>query len=412
MATETSVTTGKTGPELSELPRKPSEPAANVPLYAVSSNNPRTLVGADQFLLLYDRVPRRSIGCWARELLDAADRLLSEPTSSPNHLAAVVACSNTVSLIELYVGLPDRAEETCYATLRWLAESLAAASPLEQLALALQPWVNLGRLRAIRQQADVALRAFALLHAFMRGEEVVLGPVTLPSGEPSARSANASLTDATYAVYVIDSIRTLLLSHRHEQVLSFITSCSAPAAVRNANFLWEGQLISLAALGREAELQRHACARLRNARAWETVVLRLRLADSLARCDHPDSPRMLLPTAAFCQDLATSRRMPHVALLHACHYGLQQLRRLGLIKQALDLARAALGCAQWLGDEPFTVEFLCAIVELDPASHREVAALETLRNESQYRRVRAKSDAPRTDLDRLSLALRRCLCMH
>jgi hypothetical protein len=121
---------------------------------------------------------------------------------------------NNASLLFALAGDDVFAEEICIRQMDWLAGLQAKGGVAEVASLAMQPWVNLGRLYRQRRQWDRALAQFADI--FDPDPDGVLHFGAFAVHAWDVRHEDAAL------LYAVDSLRTLAMAGRHEHGLRFI----------------------------------------------------------------------------------------------------------------------------------------------------------------------------------------------
>src|SRR5262249_31470723 len=141
----------------------------------------------------------------------------------PQDYQGLAACMNLGALIEVLRGNRPNAQWICDAQLRWVARLAARSASASVLELALQPWVNYGRLLRLEGDYSAALRHFALAPAQRNKEPVALGPCYI-SREAWDHIVKADLTVPNFLwnVYVLESLKTYFMQMDFTSALMFI----------------------------------------------------------------------------------------------------------------------------------------------------------------------------------------------
>jgi hypothetical protein len=164
------------------------------------------------------RVPRAPLRDWAAKLLTQLAALGSEPVAWPYFAGGV----NNAALIEVFRGDLQNAQEMCEIQLRWISRLLHAHGVLAAGNLAVQPWVNLGRLCRIRGDDEGALQRFALLVDTLAGVPLRIGPVTFDAAAWRELVHTKVMLPELRAVYVVESVKTYLAARDNTGAAEFL----------------------------------------------------------------------------------------------------------------------------------------------------------------------------------------------
>ena len=314
----------------------------------------------DQLVMMHERVVRRPLGFWAEELRAELEAWSRQDPSTLGTRTALMRIANATALIEAHEGQNKGARKTCWATLHWLGSHAAAEAQNDSDAssLALQPWVNLGRLHSLEGRLEAALTHFGRLLPYLRDEMVRLGPVGIGGGHFRADTATCRrVTGIVRASYVLDSLKALLRAREYGRLLTFGKEVEAYRWSTVEVFLREAQLVAMARLGDETVLAL-ASEYERESSSWERLVYRLRRAQALAAFGHVDrAADVAMSLAPVAIALCESARLNLTALLLA-QQAAHLLEDIGHSEQASGISIAALSAARRLHDEPSEIELL------------------------------------------------------
>ena len=189
------------------------------------------------------RVLRRPLGEWLRHLVPIL-RSCTDATPCIDTMYEASAALNNAALIFVHAGLPGTAEELCHSQLAWVA-SLRAVLPEAELAvLAMQPWVNLGRLSRRAGNYECALRYFRELGTCRVGAKVKFGDWEAP--------VSRILYEAAEPIYVYESMRTYQQAHDLDHAIAFAHALDKPL-LRSTAMLQTELLIQIHLQRREHE---------------------------------------------------------------------------------------------------------------------------------------------------------------
>lgn len=194
------------------------------------------------FLLIQDRPVNVPLQEWAARLLRTLPTLLEDRLCNS---ARIAMCLNQAALIEALRGNTVNAEAICDAHLGWV-EKLASKHDCRIYHLAIQPWVNKGRLRRLEKKLDHALRHFSLIRDCMIERSLHLGPCTItPVTWRRIIEDNPAILTTLWNIYVVDSLNSYFTCQDFEGALNFVRCERDNALYPETELLLEGELIGL-----------------------------------------------------------------------------------------------------------------------------------------------------------------------
>ncbi|HUO89208.1 MAG TPA: hypothetical protein VMU08_08535 [Rhizomicrobium sp.] len=150
----------------------------------------------------------------------------AHPSADPRHTYEVCALANNASLLFALAGESDFAETVCEKQLAWLHRRMLAGGGAAAASLAIQPWVNIGRLYRQRGESARALAQFAAIFPAPDGAPLAFGPFRLEQED--------ILFEDVELLYVVDALRTFHAARDYERGLRFarklrprLSSCAA-----------------------------------------------------------------------------------------------------------------------------------------------------------------------------------------
>jgi hypothetical protein len=198
------------------------------------------------FLLIKDRLSRPPLQNWAKSI---RCRLEEELTRGGRDLLRVASLLNLAALVEVLRGDTPTARAICDAELVWLASLASQCSERGAIStLALQPWINIGRLCRIEGRMEEALHHFALVLRRAAPEPLALGPYCITNEDWEALLTSDTLENL-WNVYVVDSLKTYFKFRQFDAALGFIARLRDARLYCWDNVLLEGEIISHAGLG-------------------------------------------------------------------------------------------------------------------------------------------------------------------
>jgi hypothetical protein len=304
-----------------------------------------------------DRIPREPLAPWATRLLDALGRATATIRTACHLADKLGHIGNNVGLIAAQRGDTQRAWSVTQRQFWWHGRLARRSSNAAITAYAIQPWVNLGRMEALSGRPQEALARFAGLSAFEVANRLEMGCMRVVGSDWSAIAASrGEFVQFLDAVYVIDSLKAILLNHCFELVHPFMASGGAKGTLR-----WmcdEACVVADTRMGDYRAAISRAGTAAREATRWNRAVLRLRLAEAHACAGEVDRAREILSQIAGVvrqvspEVKAKPELLPITArLAGACHEA-------GLADDACAVARDVLQGARTANDEMIQIEML------------------------------------------------------
>ncbi|MFI6819156.1 hypothetical protein ACIBG7_42655 [Nonomuraea sp. NPDC050328] len=343
---------------------------------AVAARPGQSLAG--DFLIDHDRPPRRALDRWATELSgELAAPGAASPLSTEGR-GAKAARMNLAALVVAYAGDLETAERLCRLQLEWLARLASESGDASLLGDALQPWINLGRLRVLRGDVDGARPHFLLAEHLRDLRPVRLGPCNLPADAwPLVVAADPSIPEVLWNVYAIDQLKAYLRAGDPGGAPGFVSRLRRLAPPDVHRFIDEGEILALLRGGyAERALEKTADADPATT-ADEMAFLLHRVAALVALGQDGPARQLAVGLTAI-----VTREEPLYATPPTF---LRQLKRLALLLEALDAEGYALAVhARGLDvcdsyeDEPLHLEFIEGALRLAPG-HRASAGWRSAR---------------------------------
>lgn len=193
------------------------------------------------FLLIEDRPIRLPLQTWARSIRTCLDKELAR---EGNDLCQIVSLLNLTALIEASRGNVAGARNICEAELNWLSTVAARATdrgPI--LALALQPWINLGRLLRLEGRTEQSLRYFSALAQPPAVSPLFLGPCAI-SAEDWKRLPLSGVADNLPNIYFVESLKSYFWARDFRCALIFIAQLDAAEMRISPRFVREAKIIA------------------------------------------------------------------------------------------------------------------------------------------------------------------------
>ena len=164
------------------------------------------------------RVLRKPIKEWGCQLL-AVIRSCSGKRPEIDTIVRGCTALNNAALLFAHAGRPEVAEGICQSQLDWLGRLRGELSETELSVMAIQPWVNLGRLYRRLCDYDRALPYFHALDA-RHGATVRIGLWDVPLSD--------AFREAAEPIYVYENLRTHLQSGDLGRAINFANGFDGP----------------------------------------------------------------------------------------------------------------------------------------------------------------------------------------
>jgi hypothetical protein len=340
-------------------------------------------------LLPQDRIPRRPLPAWSAEL-----RVILEQAAvarRPLERCSLMAgAANNAALIASYVGDVATARELCELQACWQVRTARRAHAPSLSGLAVQPWVNLGRLDVLEGDWSTALARFQDLRQYQRGRPMILGATCIASDAwRSLHTTEEAFEEFLELVFVMDSLRALFLTKQYYAAVEMARALEATASERMQPFVQEGRIVAASMTGDHDTAIHVARAAAGRMSAWWRAAFQLRLIEATARAGHLDRARAsataLARTLAGITPAIWRRAQPLQTLLRVAVV----CAELDLDEAAVDAARAAVAGARALDDEGVEIEALRVIAGSGHADSEDARAeLARLEATTWYRKYR------------------------
>lgn len=327
----------------------------------------RSLASRD-FLRHHERLLRPALDTWALELHQELDGLNVKSATDPSQLDAISACMNKASFVVASTGHLASALHMCESQLTWVAQRSQACSDAGILNHAIQPWINIGRLHALRGDRKSALPHFRLAERFSHQEPAVLGPCHLTADTwPAVIEAAPEVPHVLWNVYTLETIKGCLRVGDPAGALATISYLRRVVPARWHRFINEGEVLGLLHHGKaEQAVARAICADPGS--AYDEAAFRLHEITGMILLGHSlQALRRAVGLVAFLTQVQPQPHSKDATTL------LRQLKQLSLLMEALDEPRYALAanlrgleiCADH-DDQPLRFAFLATALRLAP----------------------------------------------
>jgi len=344
---------------------------------------------ATAILMPQERLPREPLRPWAERLVDALETGRRTIRNVRWMASELGSRGNQAGLVAAHRGEMEAAWRLTERQLWWHGRMARRSSDPFVTGYAIQPWVNLGRLESLAGRWREALARFAGLATYDVADRLELGCVRVGGKAWSALTpSREKFLQFLEAVYVSDSLKTMLLNRRFELVHPF-----AARYVGGGGLRWMCEEACVVAECRAGDFGA-AVARARvgagETRGWHRAVLRLRMAEAHACAGEIDrAGEILAQMAGVVRQLSPGQKanpelMPITArLAGACHEA-------GLAAEACGVARDVLEGARTANDEMIQIEMLRLLAAAAPDEEREgwIEAARAAEDATEYARFR------------------------
>ncbi|GAB4556641.1 MAG: hypothetical protein Tsb0020_00040 [Haliangiales bacterium] len=320
-------------------------------------------------LLEVGRVNRQPLRQWAEDLIS---KLATTNNADSETWLDVTGCMNNAALIEVFRGELQSARKVCDLQLSWVAGLVRTYGPMAACDLALQPWVNIGRLLRITGDYDAALSHFTMLLDTGTEQDLQLGPVAIDASTWQEVARAKKLDNFLEAVYVVDSAKTYFAAKDFQGALDFLRSAAPFINQGVAPMRAEAEVIALANLERYQD-----ALAIMNLDEWQqdnyTKLVRVTYrVGIMAAAGYIEQAEKLLQQlvgrvlAAKFDDALDPR------VLRYLHYLCVLAVDLGRSDLAVCIAQKGLSTARKISDVPLILTFLDLLIETEAAGKREV----------------------------------------
>ncbi|MEU6866676.1 hypothetical protein ABZ924_26015 [Streptomyces sp. NPDC046876] len=347
------------------------------------------------FMTDCERQLRTPLDVWAGDLSSGLESIGRDGWNR-SHVKSAAAHMNLAALVLANAGDLGSAERLCRTQLAWLARLASESGDVSVLGSAVQPWINLGRLRVLTGRIEESLPHFRLAEHVRDREPARLGPCRIHAEmwQPLV-AAEPDLPEVLWNVFVLDQLKAHLRSGDPDRILSSTVALREAAPPETYQYIVEGEIIALLRSGR-AEDALQSVARAGPATTSGEIAFllhRIAAATSLRRSE--DARRLATGLAAFVtqSDVPSDEPATFLRQLKQLAY---LLERLGEPHYALAVhLRGMRACHEHM-DEPLFLDFLEGAVQLAPehaSASQWRAAREDLLASSLYAEVRRRRGA-------------------
>ncbi|MEU1310984.1 hypothetical protein ABZ419_19135 [Streptomyces cinnamoneus] len=358
--------------------------------------SPAASLVSGEFLRHHDRLLRPALDVWAGELHRELDELKPGTAAGSAQLDAVSACMNKASFVIASTGNLDQALRLCRFQLEWVDRRARDIGEAGVLSNAVQPWVNIGRLYALRGDRRRALAHFRLALSLSRGRTTGLGPCRMTAKSWLAVvEAAPDLPDILWNVYALETIKGCMRDGRDEDVLGMIASLRRSVPAHCHGFITEGEILVLLRQGNATEAVARA-ERADPASAYDEAAFRLHKTTGLILLGQQERAfRLAFGTLAFLTNVEPRRPKDAPTLLRQLKYmGILMTAALNEPRYALAANLRGLDICATHDDQPLRHTFLRSALRLAPTHPSAVRWRQELRDLSRgclYREVRGRA---------------------
>lgn len=338
-------------------------------------------------LVPLDRVPRRPVDAWTRDLHARLLRTSSGERRLLHYAETLAGIGNNSSLIAAFQGERSTARLLCERQMAWQHRMGRRARVPEVERHAVQPWINLGRLDALDGDWEGGLARFARLVARGGDARLCLGLMQISRQGEAAPDFETLL----YYVYVVDSLKALLLNRQWAEVLDFARRCERRDETAAAA-LDEAQVVAWCALGEPKRAAGMASRALAFQRAWGKVLFRLRGAEAAACAGQVDAAGAELESLAVPLQRLGPSAMAYPDTMPLVLRVAQACAATGRAAPAVALARRVAEGAEAADDETIRIEALRVVA--GGAGRADAIPLDQLERDTGYTRYRRGEGGP------------------
>lgn len=334
----------------------------------------------DDLMIYHDRPIRLPLPAWSSYILDQLDKDRAADETLSLTYAQVSTYYNQAALIELNYGRMENALRLCLAHLQWLSLVVNETGQLELSELALQPWINLGRLDRFTGKPEASLEKFALLLKGKTKEELDLGRLTITARhwEAIARQ-NPNLYSFIETVYILESLKTHLKSKNYEAILRFREGSHVESFDNLKDFWAEARIVALCRVGRKSDALALIKEYTSKGKFWNWPIFHLHKAALLAALGDIREARERLEELAHVVEGFVVAEKPNLSKLFFALKVVTLLKSLGEVEAAYHLSQAGHLGATKINDEPLQFDFLINLVYLSAQECERKMWVERLR---------------------------------
>lgn len=203
------------------------------------------------YLLDAGRVIRQPLPRWLQRL-----RVLSRTgTSIGDQVGNLMEAVNNLALIELLLGDRPRASRLCRMQVRYIKVLVDATGDESFVSLAIQPWINLGRLSRHSANEHLANRYFDLFPDHRRTKPVRVGAFRFSCQEWQAFLRRHDLSNFVARVQIAETARTFLLAGDGQAAWTYIAQMDKREEAECCRLtILEAQVMALSLLSHTDEM--------------------------------------------------------------------------------------------------------------------------------------------------------------
>lgn len=277
---------------------------------------------------------------------------------------------NMGALMHFHYGDFDRAGLLCHRAIELCQMFAARNSDPRWIGNMIQPYINLGRLAAAAGCRQTSLRIYEEIFAlFNEGRTLTIDGFAIPASmleilerdEPTLRVVSRN-------VYVLDSLRALLIDGNYLELMRFLDRVEEPVPHQRLAMM-EARVRALTAKGEFADALHLAKELVKNTvESGGSPAIYILVADIYRRCDKHTDAKKILDHAERCMGQAAPKIDNRAEVgymfyrLALCRYLIQDLERSYLN------AKTALAFAQVVDDEVGIIKLLILLVKISQSS--------------------------------------------
>lgn len=323
--------------------------------------------------------------------------MIADRASAGAALDHLTFCANNASLVLAHAGDRAGARAVCDAQIAWVAR--AGEQNPDLRIYAVQPWLNLGRLRLLEGDRAGALEHFTAIDP--RPALVRFGELEVPDGAwERARVTRAHRC----AMFAVDTLRTLLGGGEVAAARAFVEELADHASGVALDVLADARLAALMLGGETSAAVALAVALAKDDPSVRGAAFATRLVEALLLADDREQASLACDALAGRLARLASEAPADLFLGFLFGRGAELARLLGRDDLARRLGLAALSTARAIGDEVLAIESSDGLVRAHPDDASYAAARHALRANTAYRRFR-ESTATLPVLERLRRAI-------
>lgn len=307
-------------------------------------------------------------------------------------VAGVTGVTNNAALLAAYFGAEPVAWTLCERVVQWQHRLSRRSRDARVGVHVMQPWVNLGRLEALSGRWRASLDRFARLMEYRESGQLRLGAVRVNGmGWNVVAASRQEFEDVLENLYVIDTLKALLLNRRYVEVEEFAAGYSSDCRAMIARRLDEALIVATSHLGRFDRARSVADSAARQTDGWNRAVFKLRQAEVFAASGDTEGATSLLRRIVDVVRQVSPQRKKELSLLYVNMRLAASCAEVGLERASITVAREVNESARAAGDEVFQIESLRILAATAPADERsrweeELARAEATTEYARYRR--------------------------